>query len=284
MVQVIKRIGKGGLYTSFIIKKTLLYKLIKNIIGGDNKECQDKINNDIDNPLSPAWLQIHKILQNIPGKSIATILGKIESKEIVIKAQLNINAQSEYSIQQQLQNIPGFINYICLFQCAGDREYIERFAYYGDETRMCKMKGTDIGIIIMPYYKNGSLEEFLKNYKGIDKNSLIKQLLISIIKNLFVAYKQVGFTHGDLYPKNIVLNDTFDPIIIDFEKSTFNNQNKAYIFWHDIDDLLIDTSRYVYSCDVTELCRNILFYRAYNKDPNDENITSIINEISQFKK
>jgi hypothetical protein len=60
----IQPIGKAGICTSWIVKKSLFKKLI----GGKIDNCQEHIDNN------PEWLQLNKVLQNIRGKGIATII------------------------------------------------------------------------------------------------------------------------------------------------------------------------------------------------------------------
>lgn len=270
----IQQIGKGGLHTSFIVKKSLLKKLFK---GGTIENCQENINNAIDNPESPKWLQITSILQNIKGKGIATILGKINSTDVIVKTQLTAEMTKEYDMQDKLKDIQGFIKYDCTFTCNGTKEYIENFAYHGDKTRLCNTKGTTMGVIIMPYYKNGSLEEYLK--KNTDKEK-IKTIIIDVIKHIADAYTKIQFTHGDLFTKNIVLDDNYNPIIIDFEKSVFDKSLTT--FWRDIDDFFGDISRYIFRNEVDIISRVIMINRAYGIEPSEKIIEDLIYAVKNL--
>jgi len=271
------QIGKGGLFTSFVIDKSIFKSLIKqNKSGGSGNTCQENIDKEIDN--KHKWLQLDKILQNIPGKGITTLIGKINTQNIIIKAQIEVEAQKEYTIQEKLKGCHGFIKYTCIFTCGHDKEYIEKFSHVKDE-KLCKLHGNTMGVIIMPYYSNGSLEDYLKQNKSSNKSSQIKEILIKIIENYVKAYTQHGFTHGDLFTKNIVLDDNIEPVIIDFEKSNFNDERKLSTFWRDLDDLLGDISRYMFRNELDNASRIIMIHRAYGKEPNGAPITDLISAI-----
>lgn len=260
----VRNIGQAGIQTSFIVKTTHLKSILK---GGST--CQENIDTEIDNPNSKAWLQLNQTLQNIKGKAIATIAGNIDSKEVLVKVQLVENANKEYAIQQTLKKngMSGFIDFKCIFTCAGDREYIESFSLFNDSSRLCKAKGVSMGGIVMPYYKNKSFEDFLRTYNGQNKKDKVKRILCRVIENAFAAYNILNFTHGDLFTKNIVLSDEFEPIIIDFEKCSFQaNLNR---FWLDIDNFINDVSRYMSLHaaldDVTR--QHVVMNRATVKEP-----------------
>jgi len=271
----LRQIGKGGMYTSFVLKKSLLKKLAK---GGAN-ECQDNINSEIDNKdkNTPPWLQIKSVLQNIKGKGIATVLGSIDTKDVVIKAQSKYEADKEFNTQQKLKDMSGFIQYTCLFTCEGNKSYIENFAFHGDNTRLCNAKGVTMGIIVMPFYKKSSLEDYLKTSVENDKMQKIKQCMIKVIENITNAFNDRSFTHGDLFSKNIVLDDEYNPIIIDFEKSGFEENNqKLSTFWRDLDDFLGDMSRYAFRQELDIISRIILINRAYGLGPSGKPIEDLL--------
>ena len=268
----VRRIGKGGVATSFIVKKSVLKRLLR----GGSLECQKNIDAD------PGWLQLSQVLQNIPGKGIATMLGKIPEQQVVVKAQLRAEAQSEFDIQDRLKDYAGFVKYLCIFECDGDKEYISRFAFVNDATKICRAKGNSMGVIIMPYYANGSLEDLLKSGvdTATDKSKLVKDTVVSVIGYLKDAYIDSGFTHGDLFTKNILLDANNKPVIIDFEKSYFDKSIST--FWRDIDDLLGDVSRYLYKTQIDDACRVIMINRAYNLPPSDATLKDLIFAIQNM--
>jgi serine/threonine protein kinase len=256
-----KRIGNIGINTSFIIQKS---KLKKKLIGGS---CQEDIDKEIDGKHD--WLQLVKVIQSIEGKGISTLLGRIPTKEVVIKIQEADKGSKEYEIQDKLKDFDGFIKFECLFFCQGDKKYIESFANLQEHKQLCKAKGFSMGIILMPYYKKGSLE----NYGIIQKD-----IISTIILNYFNAYDKTGFIHADLFPKNIVLDDHENPIIIDYENGYFNDKiNNHTYFWRDLTDLL---SYVKYEKDLSHVIRiHCMMNGAYNKKPTLELINNLINDL-----
>ena len=122
-------------------------------------------------------LQLYKTIENIKEKGIATLIGTIDSKEVVVKLQNFANALHEYNIQQELlkySEIDGFINFLCFAKCSGDKDYIESFAFFNDFSRLCKSKGHNMGIIIMNLAYNkapnqDSINRLIESIKHLSK-------------------------------------------------------------------------------------------------------------------
>lgn len=271
---VIKQIGKGGAFTSFIVHK----KQLKTILKGGNSwsNCQESMNDQIVN--NKQWLDIIKVLQNIPGKGIATMIGNIKNSEVIVKIQMEKESHHEFNIQNELKNINGFIKYYCQFFCEGDKDYIEQYSTV-KQGRLCKAIGNNMGIIIMPYYNNGCLEDQLK--KGSINIINIRNVITKVIQSMFDAYEHCEFTHGDLFTKNVILDNDYNPIIIDFEKSSVHKSNTDR-FWRDLDDFLGDIARYELKDRLEAICRILIMNRAYNIPPNNNNMSDLINAINNL--
>lgn len=105
----------------------------------------------------------------------------------------------------------------------------------------------------------------------------------SSIQSLFVAYIKTGFTHGDCFPKNVVLDEEYRPIVIDFEKSAFDTPNKVTRFWRDIDDFMGDVSRYLFHGKLDDICRIHVFMNlAMSEEPTEDNIRKLIDAVSNL--
>lgn len=242
--------------------------------------CQNEIDQDI-NTQSDQFLQLKQVLQNIKGKDIATLLAKLKgTTDVVLKVQFTAAANKEYQTQEQLSvsGCEGFIKYTCLFSCQGSKEYIQQFGtrLTKPSQLLCKAKGNDISIIMMPYVKKESLEFALKELQ-VDQVSTILQL---VVKNVFCAYTNLKFVHLDLFCKNILLTDANDPVIIDFEMSTF--QGSAEVFWRDIDGLLVDVGRHkpTMSRSLDVVISSVLMLRAYNRPPSSETVQEVLHAIA----
>ena len=132
--------------------------------------------------------------------------------------------------------------------------------------RLCRVKGVYMGIILMPYYKNKSLDKYI---------SVDKIIIENLIKNYYTLYDKTGFIHGDFYPKNVILDDDNNPLIIDFENSYFNG---TYIqFWRDLTDFF---STIKYHKDLNDIVRShCMMNGAYNKKPSIELIIKLIDNL-----
>lgn len=270
-------IGKAGIQTSFVVRKLQLKKLLK---GGKIDGCQDAMNAQIEGKHS--WIQLQDILQNIPNKGIATFIGNISSQHpsVVVKVQLADAAKSEFNIQEKLLPFSGFIRYECMFTCDGDKRYVEKYSNAKDtkKIKLCRGKGINMGIIIMPYYESGSLEDVMKDNTGID----IINIIVSILETLLKAYLETGFTHGDLFLKNILLDNESGPVIIDYEKSKFDRCITT--FWRDVDDFLGDVARFCYTNELNSASRVIMINRAYGIAPSDSVMSDLMYALKQIGK
>jgi serine/threonine protein kinase len=279
-MNTVKNIGKSGLYTSFIIKKKLLKSFLKN--GGMKRnDCQEKIDSEINSDIR--WIQVKKILQNIDGKDIATILANIETEDVVLKIQSYEMAKREYEIQEKLKELSGFIHFDCFFTCEIDKEYIKNFSVLSEWKKLCKTKSEINGIIIMPYYKKESLEKILKE-KQISNNDILKKIFINVIINITYAFQNFGFVHNDLFTKNIIINENNEPVIIDFEKSKFNdkysiNRYIIYSFWTDIESFFMDISRMFMGDKLMNVFDILMMKKAYSILPSQDSIKDIIDLI-----
>lgn len=243
-------------------------------------DCQTKLDKQMDK--KDDWIQLQRVFQNLKGKNIATIQGTLEkTKDVVVKIQPFSESMREYQFQEILKIERGFVDFHCIVSCGSPKEYIESYGNSGQpKQQLCDRKGNVLGIIVMPYYKNGSLEDFLKKNNKIDKLKKIKTIVALVIVCYFVAYKNHMFIHGDLFTKNILIDDNYLPLIIDFEKSSFGDSNKTRYFWRDLQNFLEDVYRYTKINQIDTIIKNhILMNMAYNKEPTLKIIKEIKNEI-----
>ena len=253
--------------------------LIANNVSYVLTDCQHKLDDSIQNDTN--WIQLHKVFQNLKGKHIATILGVLDqNKDVVIKIQPFEESKKEYEFHNVLKNEPGFIEFYFFVTCGSPIQYIEQYGFQNSkpEQKLCSKKGNTLGIIVSPYYKNGSLEYFLQKYSKTDKLQKLKTILALVLASYYYAYKKYKFVHGDFYSKNILLDDNYFPLIIDFEKSSFNHTSNIRLFWVDIQNLLDDVYRFVNNSKFNEIIRtHIVLNMAYNKAPT----TSIIRALQK---
>jgi serine/threonine protein kinase len=104
-----------------------------------------------------------------------------EHKDIVIKIGEQEAIRKEYEYSKKIYNLKGFVKIIWYF------EY--------------KSGGSQMKIIIMPYFEMGNIGEYSWTNENIKQlRSSIKQALLSNIS----AFTK-GYLHGDFHPRNILL-------------------------------------------------------------------------------
>lgn len=123
-----------------------------------------------------------------------------KQKNIVLKIGSNTtNIQKEYDISHRLQSVPGYLKYICVFDCLDDTHKTKSTAF-------CESDNTDEEkkVLLAPFVKHGSIR-YTKWENRYDKlRSIIKQVIMSSLD----AFTKFGFLHNDLHFDNILFSDT----------------------------------------------------------------------------
>jgi serine/threonine protein kinase len=154
-------------------------------------------------------IQITELVRNKNDVSILeAVLQNVKSKprHIVVKiGRENTTIEKEFHYGKILENakIPGYIRYICIFDCLDDTHRLR-------QTPKSICKGTDIpenrkNVLIMPYISEGSLRKFGWNPEYF---IMLKSVILQAIMSSFVAYITCGFIHGDFHLDNILLKKT----------------------------------------------------------------------------
>ena len=173
--------------------------------------CQPKINRI---KTSLGWIEIIGMLKKVMERDIdiqkSQIL-KAKLKEatgdIIVKIGDNASIKQEYEMASKLSRLKGFVKFICFFECEDD--FREHFGQTS-RTTICKGEGTSMKVILMPYFKLGSMAQFSWNASNLHLlKSCIKHACLSII----IAFNEKNIIHGDFHPANVVLKDTKQSVI-----------------------------------------------------------------------
>ncbi len=193
------------------------------------------------------------ILQSIITDKIITE----KNKNIVVKiGKVNKTIEKEFKIGKILEreNLTGFINYICLFNC-----YDNTYNNIDEKNRsLCSAKKEEDNlktVLVMPYIEEGSIKNFRWN---VNKYDSLRSVLLQTIMTVFIAYQSCGFLHNDLHLDNILvkktkkdslnykIDDNMHPIsiktngykvvIMDFESSMLVIKNKDGLraYWNNL--------------------------------------------------
>ena len=184
---------------------------------------------------------------------------------LVLKFGILESIEKEYAVSQELFELHNFIRYFCLIKCNDTQENkLDLFSGARRDDikniinnkntisnyKMCHYGDNQIGILVMQEYNLKSIENYSWNENNFDiLKNVIKQVVFSII----YAYETKGFIHGDLHSGNILLKPNgnniinygvtqllildLEAVIMDFEKSKLNQQNKINELVRNIDKL-----------------------------------------------
>lgn len=173
--------------------------------------------------------------------------------KIVLKFGYKKNSDNEYNIGKELLDLPNFIRFFCLIECNDDIKNIINQEGNIMNYKMCHYGEEKIAIIVMKYYKLGSLDNYNWNKENfIILKNIIKQVLFAII----YAYQSKGFIHNDLHTGNILLKNNkkkddilygdkilkiyeLEAVIMDFERAKINDFDNKILLLKSIDKFIM---------------------------------------------
>lgn len=138
--------------------------------------------------------------------TVKVLKGKLKQhNDIVIKIGDSI-VKKEIEIGKIVGKQRGFIRFLGHFHCHDD--YLDHNGKSDNKNqrkKVCKGKGADTSVIIMPYYPHGSVGDYKWKIESLPVlKSLLKQALLFYL----AAYDASKFIHGDLHAKNILISTT----------------------------------------------------------------------------
>jgi len=209
---------------------------------------------------------------------------KIVAK-IMKRTKKNTN-RIEYNYGKLLENIEGFIRFICLLEC---KTNIHKIHNKTEETEEIEEKSICINtggiqkeILISPYYEVGSMENFYWNETNIP---IFKSCLKQIILSFYYAYKMHRFIHNDFHYGNVLLEETneneiryeyiivetngYKTVIMDFDNS-YIDADVRY-FWEEIMDVFEKITLYINIVFIQKPLYDIkqLLYSLYKENNNN---------------
>lgn len=242
----------------------------------------------------------------------------LENQKVVLKISNTIEKLvNEYNISKKLKDIKGFIQYIDIHTCFDNTnsntnlngEFTSTNEKVLNPKQICKALKIEENkrvILVMPYYKNGSIENYIWTLNNV---SLLKKLLGQVISNCYNAYKIYGFIHNDLAFRNILIDDAYNALIMDMtDHILYNNSNNSpsnfinstiYIenirtFWEKNDKFLNELTEFKTVSHYSQLklqvnsdtllnIKQVIINNIRNNLLSDELIQQIINLINELK-
>ena len=191
--------------------------------------------------------------------------------DVVLKFGIEPSIEKEYETSLQLDLLPNFIKYFCMFKCNDNIKNIINNKETLSNYKICHYGTNPVKILVMKYYPLGSVE----NYPWDESNfNLLKNIMKQVIFSTCYAYETKGFLHMDLHSGNVLLkpkrNDQIiygekileinelEAIQMDFEKSKLNQTNKPI-------DLAKNILKFITSLQSTCLKNNLFLSIDTNK-------------------
>lgn len=285
-----------------------LFKTDKRISRSPNmtkyfiSSCKEKIT--AQTPNTEGWLSILRLLKiDITDYDKSRILlGHLKSYgDVVVKLGSSPDIAREYTYSRKLYKTKGFVKYICSFECNDNFRSITE-----PTSHICNGVGTQMQVILMPYFSLGSLASYPWNSDNLPiLHSCLKQTVLSII----TAFHTLNFIHGDLHSGNVLLKKsenthihyTFNDVVLsiptygirtwimDFENSSIAEMNSQYNtimalnnFYFDIEKFFTLLKISINNIDIRSIVPikqfiNNLLCKSINMEPND--ISQMINLI-----
>ncbi len=146
-------------------------------------------------------------------------------RNLVVKIGTSESLKKEYLIGERIQNIPGFMKYICLTQC---NDKLERYQNIASKTKICPSDTNNsishdhsTNILVMPYMQDSSVRKFKwlnqsSNHMNEERLGLFKSVLKQIILSNYFAFTKHDFLHSDSHLDNVLMRRT-KKVVIDYD-------------------------------------------------------------------
>jgi hypothetical protein len=155
-------------------------------------------------------------IETIDAKAERAILSAVlndghvrKSQNVVVKLGISRNLKTEYSTASKLyKKIPGFVKYICGFECPDD---VARYSNHAQSTKPASLclsseSGADqVYVLVMPHIAKGSMLAYSWNTRNFP---MLKSCLKQVVLSLATAFEMFGFLHSDVHLENILIRST----------------------------------------------------------------------------
>lgn len=198
--------------------------------------CKDRIESN-----EKDWLQIiNKLSAN--SNVLKGLLDKVKS--VIVKYDEPGIILHEYSIAEELKDLPNFIKYYCNFVCKDSINALNKQEFISGS--ICKKDGDDVGFIIMPYYELGNI---YKHRWTAANFHILKNIYKQVACAIICAYKKYGFIHNDLHALNILLRKTKKTNIV-YEEYTIDVEGGYYALIMDFGRSCTNAHMSEYPCKI----------------------------------
>ncbi len=168
-------------------------------------------------------------------------------------------------------------------------EILKKFNHKNIARCIDYFKENDTGYVVMKYYEGKTLDEHMMEEKEFFISDELKKIFIPVVNALGYIHKK-GILHRDVKPKNILINEKYGPVIIDFGSACkYKTKEKKKIFYTPCFSPLeyySDKSRQGKYSDIYSLAATLYYYMGGKMPENVTNrvIEDKIESIEKFNK
>ena len=206
----------------------IIYLNSNNILNYPNSIQISIINPDV----NVKWFDVPELISNNTKISLISSLFNIYRILVIKVNKINLNNQ-EYLINKllNLNHISGFMDYKGFVPLTSDFTNLEEITSKYTEP-LCLQK-----VLIMPYYKNGSMQGYTWTSSNID---LLKKFINQILTNYYNAYTSIGLVHNNTKLSKFIIDNNNNIIINDFQYAIMDKTKNINLLYQQFINLLIN--------------------------------------------
>jgi serine/threonine protein kinase len=245
-------------------------------------------------------VRLLQIQKDVNSRVLLAYLDNNQNKvNVVVKmGRENSTIKKEYYISEQLHKAecPGFIRFICIFECFDNNS--------PDKICQGTPENTKKEVIIMRYFNEGSVKSHSWNSSNFH---ILRSIIIQTVCSLLVAYHNTGFIHNDSHLDNILIKRTtkihniyqigkriieietnnYTCVIMDFENCFFSDKSSPIFFWKMMENIIsrvgIELTNNKRDKVIVSNKYEILGYISKNENNDYKRVLNIIPMIEQME-
>lgn len=245
-------------------------------------------------------VRLLQIQKDVDSRVLLAYLEKNHNKvNVVVKmGREDSTIKNEYYISEQLHkaDCPGFIRFICIFECFDNNS--------PDKICQGTPENTKKEVIIMRHFNDGSVKSHSWNNSNFH---ILRSIITQTICSLLVAYHNTGFIHNDSHLDNILIKRTtkthniyqigkrmveietnnYTCVIMDFEHCFLSDKSSPIFFWKMIENIISRVGIELTNTkwDKVSVSNNYDILRYISKHGNDDymRVLNIIPMIEQME-
>lgn len=119
-------------------------------------------------------------------------------------------AEHEYRISKKLYDLTNYIICPHTMTCNDKIKNIIENEQNIADYQLCNYGTDQVGIVVMKYYKLGSINNYGWSNTNLD---ILKNIIKQVVYASLYSCEIIGFSHGDLHPGNVLVKPKTHPVI-----------------------------------------------------------------------